>query len=137
MSRDATGIWSRRAVETYVCPVCRAGKGWACNVDVPGYSEHDTHFQRTEDAPSDPVRADPSFAWRAVVIVLGREPDLDSDDDDWWVRYDELAELFKVAATEAVADAAMNGAEGMAAQMRAGRDEVLARILTKRKKMLL
>lgn len=124
MSRDATGVYSRRAVETYVCPVCRAGKGWPCDLAVPGYSEHDTHFQRTENAPSDPMRAGPSFAWRASVIMLGREPDLDSDD---WDKHVELVELFRIAAAEAVEDAALNGAEGMAAQMRAGRDEALAR----------
>lgn len=48
MSRDATGIWSARAVALTSCPVCKARKGVACDRVVEGYEEHNTHFARTE-----------------------------------------------------------------------------------------
>lgn len=48
MSRDATGIWSARAVALTSCPVCKARKGAACDTTVEGYQEHNTHFARTE-----------------------------------------------------------------------------------------
>lgn len=51
MSRDATGVHSAWAVEDIACPVCGAAKGVRCDLSVPGYAEHGTHWQRTEDAP--------------------------------------------------------------------------------------
>jgi hypothetical protein len=51
VSRDATGVYSAWAVEAAPCPICLAGKGETCDLDVQGYAEHGTHWRRTESAP--------------------------------------------------------------------------------------
>lgn len=66
MSRDATGIYSAHAVRSSTCPVCRSGRGEPCNLDVPGYAEHGTHWERTETAPQFPPVDTP----RAVAIEI-------------------------------------------------------------------
>jgi len=98
MSRDATGIYSAWAVETSTCPVCRAGKGEPCDLDVPGYTEHGTHWERTETAPSypppDPAR---DLAIDLVFAARGDRTGLLSEAEE------ELVESFREKLTRFVA----------------------------------
>jgi hypothetical protein len=71
MSRDATGIYSAWATQALTCPVCRAGKGERCDLERPGYAEHGTHWERTEEAPPYPP-PDPTRSLAINLVFMQR-----------------------------------------------------------------
>lgn len=102
MSRDATGIYSAWATQASTCPVCRAGKGERCDLDVPGEHENGTHWERTETAPPwPPASPERSVAWDIVALIRG-ERILDEND---MAHVDAVAGLLKDFAARAIVDA--------------------------------
>lgn len=101
MSRDATGIYSAHAVRSSTCPVCRSGRGEPCNLDVPGYAEHGTHWERTETAPP----YDPNPEWSAAIdmlyLVLGRVSTEELSDEELG-RADEVARRLRALKAQAL-----------------------------------
>lgn len=122
MSRDATGIYSAWAVEASTCPVCRAGKGEACDLDVPGYTEHGTHWERTETAPSYPP-PDPARSLAIDLVFMRRDSGELSDAEEELIEaYREKLTEFAAQVLEAAEAPARAMAEAKAASMRRIRD---------------